>query len=40
MSYNHFFVFGCWNRDNCSGDKLDFDGVVIRIEKIIKKLEE
>jgi len=35
MSYNHFFVFGCWNRDNCSGDKLDYRKAVV--DKILVK---
>lgn len=23
-NYSHFFIFGCWNRDNCNGTKLDY----------------
>ena len=29
MNYSHFFVFGCWNRDNCSGNRLDYRKAVI-----------
>lgn len=35
MSYNHFFLFGCWNRDNCSGNKLDYRKALA--EKILLK---
>ena len=35
MSYNHFFVFGCWNRDNCSGNKLDYRKAVV--DKLLSK---